>query len=165
MQLYLMQHGQSLNEEEHPEQPLSRAGIATVQESAAALKRLGLNFSAIVCSPKRRAHQTAALIAEAVRYPYSDIGESNALKPTAPPGEVLAFLRDLPENDSVLVVGHLPSLAHLAALLLGGEQQPRLRFAPGGLTLLDCSEPQAGGAELVFHLPPEHLRLLGREGS
>lgn len=161
MQLYLMQHGQALSEEVNPEQPLSRAGIATIQSSAAALKRLGLTFTAIVCSPKRRAHQSAALVAEAVRYPYSDIGESDTLKPHAAPGEALAYLRELPENDVVLVVGHLPALTRLIQLLLGLNGELPLRIAHGGLTRLDCRELDAGAAELIYHLQPEQLQLLG----
>ena len=79
MELYFMQHGQAVSEQEDPAKPLSREGVAQIQASAKAMHRLGLAFDVIVCSPKRRSHQSAALVAEAVRYPYSDILESKAV--------------------------------------------------------------------------------------
>jgi phosphohistidine phosphatase len=158
MQLYLMQHGQAVPETENPEQPLSREGVATIRASAAALKRLGLSFDLIVCSPKKRSHQSAALVAEGVNYPYSDIAETAAVKPTAPAEEALAYLRRHVGCQRVLVAGHLPSLADLAALLLGAPV--RLRFEHGGLCRLDAEEPAPGAAELVWHLPAAVLRLL-----
>lgn len=158
MQLYLMQHGQAMAESENPERPLSREGVATVRATAAAMKRLGLVFDTIACTRRKRSHQSAALVAEAVNYPYTDLLESESLAPKAPPVEALAFLAGLPENGSILVVGHLPSLPGLAALLLGASV--RLRFEHGGLCRLDLATPAAGEAELVWHLTAHQLRLL-----
>jgi len=76
MEIYLLRHGQAVSEQEDPARPLSRDGVEQIQASASAIRRLGLVFDVIVCSPKRRSHQSAALVAEAIRYPYSDILES-----------------------------------------------------------------------------------------
>jgi len=69
MELYLMQHGLALTEEEDPDRPLSAAGAAEVRASAAAIVKMGLRFETFVCSTKTRARQTAALVAEAVGVP------------------------------------------------------------------------------------------------
>jgi len=161
MQLFLMRHGETVAARENSEQPLSRVGIATIQATAQTMKRFGLDFSTIVCSRLRRSHQSAALVAEAVRYPHSDIIESDTVRPEAAGEELRAWLTTLPELEAVLVVGHLPSLERLAALLLGGrEDQLLLRFPNGGLTLLELDVLNPGAAELVFQLTPEQLRLL-----
>jgi len=165
MELYLMQHGQAVPETENPEQPLSREGVAQIQASAAAMKRLGLAFDLLVCSPKRRAHQSAALVAEGVNYPYSDIVESAAFSAKAPPAEALDFLRRRGTERSVLVAGHLPSLAAIASLLLGGETPVRLRFENGGLCRLDTAELAPGSGELVFQCTAAQLRLLAGPGA
>jgi phosphohistidine phosphatase len=160
MQLYLMQHGQAVPETENPERPLSREGVAQVQASAAAMKRLGIALDLIVCSPKKRSHQSAALVAEGVNYPYSDILESDLAKPTAPAVDTLLFLRKNRESKSVLIAGHLPSLANIASLLLGGKTPVRLCFENGGLCRIDTADLRPGEAELIFHLSAVQMRFL-----
>lgn len=160
MQLYLMQHGQALPETENPEQPLSREGVAQIQTAAAAMKRLGIAFDLIVCSPKKRSHQSSALVAERVNYPYSDIVETEAVKPAAPADDALSFLRQNRDCKTVLIAGHLPSLARIASLLLGGDTDVHLRFENGGLCRLDTTDLEPGRAELVFHLPAAQMRIL-----
>jgi phosphohistidine phosphatase len=124
------------------------------------MKRMGIAFDVIVCSPKKRSRQSAALVAEGVNYPYSDIVETEKVKATAPPDEAVSFLRGLGEDKRVLVAGHLPSLARIASLLLGGDHPVRVRFENGGLCRIDAAKLAAGVAELVFHLPAAQLRLL-----
>ena len=122
MQVYLMQHALAYSVDEDPERPLSPEGVAQAKTSAKGLRRLGLEFDLIVASPKRRAQQTAALVAEAVRYPYSDILTTDAVLPDQPPQGLLDLLRSEKAAARVLVVGHLPHLAKLAAdLLQGGD--------------------------------------------
>jgi phosphohistidine phosphatase len=121
MQLYLMQHGMALSAQEDAERPLSPAGVDQVRASAAGIRQLKLAFDLIISSPKRRAHQTAALVAESLRYAYSDISRSESLLPRAEPGEVLKSLAGEPAGSRVLLVGHQPLLGRLARHLLGGE--------------------------------------------
>jgi phosphohistidine phosphatase len=163
MQLYLMQHGQAVPETENTERPLSREGVAQIQASAAAMKRLGIALDLIVSSPKKRSRQSAALVAEGVNYPYSDILESDAVKPTAPAVDTLLFLRQNSESNSVLIAGHLPSLSNIASLLLGGNAPVRLRFENGGLCRIDTADLSPGEAELIFHLSAAQMRLLANQ--
>jgi phosphohistidine phosphatase len=163
MELYLMQHGLAVPESEDPEQPLSREGVAQIKASAAAMKKLGIALDAIVCSPKKRARQSAALVAEGVNFPYSDIVETETLKPRAPAEEALFFLRRFTECRAVLIAGHLPSLANIASLLLGGDSPVRLRFENGGLCRIDVAEPAPGAAELVFLLPAAQVGMLAEK--
>jgi len=152
MKLYLMQHAFAYTASEDPERPLSPAGISQAKAAARGLKRLGLEFDLIITSPKRRAHQTAALIAEAVRFPYSDIMTTETVLPDHLPQDLLTLLQNEPVDSRILVVGHLPHLAKLAsALMQGGE----LLFENTGLTSFDLIE--ALPARLEFHLKTEQL--------
>ena len=93
MRLYLMQHALAYSSAEDSERPLNPDGVKQAKKSASGIKRLGLDFDLIMTSPKRRAQQTAALVAEAVRYPYSDIMTTEALLPDRTPDGLLELLQ------------------------------------------------------------------------
>ena len=160
MELYLMQHGLALPAEEDPERPLARAGVSQIQTTGRALQRLGVKLDLIACSPKKRSRQSAALIAEAVNFPYSDIRESELLLPLTPPQETLRLLRDYAESDAILLAGHLPSLAEIASQLLGSGGQVRIHFENGSLVRLDLPEVAALQAELRYSLTAAQLKLI-----
>ena len=162
MELYLMQHGLAVPAEEDPEQPLAREGVAQLQTAGRALQRLGLRFDLIACSPLKRSHQSAALIAEAVNYPYSDLLESDLLKPLAPPQETLRLVRRHADSSAVLLVGHLPSLAEITAVLLGNGHLVRVHFENAGLCRLDLPDDPALQAELRYCLTAPQLKLISR---
>ena len=154
MKLYLMQHALAYSSAEDSERALSPAGVEQAKQSAHGIRRLGLEFDLIMTSPKRRAKQTAALVAEEVRYPYSDILNTEALMPDRSPAELLELLQKESTDSRILVVGHLPHLAHLTDTLTGGGD---LIFENAGLTCLEMSGPKT--ARLVFHLQSVHLAM------
>ncbi|MEJ2470058.1 MAG: histidine phosphatase family protein [Desulfuromonadales bacterium] len=152
MKLYLMQHADAYSAEEDPERALSPIGVEQAKQAGQACKKLALQFDLLISSPKRRARQTAALIAEAIRYPYSDILTTNAVLPDRPAEEFLDVLGKEPSDSHILVVSHLPFLDNLARhLMQGGE----LIFENAGLTGLEMSGPAT--ARLECHLQRRHL--------
>ena len=154
MKLYLMQHAIAYPAEENSERPLSPAGIDQAKAAAKGIKRLGLNFDLIVASPKRRAHQTAALIAEGIRYPHSDILTTEAVLPDQLPQELLDLLQKEPAESQILVIGHQPQLAKLARQLMQGGE---LLIENAGLTCINILGPAS--ARLEFHLKAAQLAL------
>ena len=136
MKVYLMQHALAYSSQEDQERPLSPAGIDQAKAAAKGIKRLGLTFDLIVTSPKRRAHQTAALIAEGVRFPHSDILTTEAVLPQCQPQELLDLLQKESSQSSVLVVGHMPQLAKLSSQLLQGGE---MLFENAGLACFEIS--------------------------
>jgi len=158
MLLYLMRHGEALSAAEDSERALSPLGVAQVQAAAKALRRLGIFPDFIAASPKRRARQTAALVAEAVNFPYSDIAVTSNLKPEADPADALAWLRKEESARTLLLVGHLPQLPQLAALLVGCDAQ--LRLGTAGLCGIAVDDFVPGAGELHCLLTAEQLRLL-----
>ena len=152
MKVYLMQHALAYSSEEDQERPLSPAGIDQAKAAAKGIKRLGLTFDLIVASPKRRAHQTAALIAEGVRFPHSDILTTEAVLPQSQPQELLDLLqKELPQS-SVLVVGHMPQLGELSSQLLQGGE---ILFENAGLACFEISSSHP--AQLKFLLTAQQL--------
>ncbi len=160
MELFLMQHGQALAKEQDPQQPLSPEGVAQVQSSAAALKKLGLAFDTIICSPKKRSKQTAALVAEAVNYPYSDIVEGEAVKAMTPAVETLKFLQQYTDQRAVFIAGHLPSLGEIASALLTDGTKAQVYFENAGLCCLEVPSLPTFSAVLRYSLTAEQLRII-----
>ncbi len=154
MKIYLMQHALAYSAEEDQERSLNPEGIEQAKASARGIKKLGLSFDLVMTSPKRRAQQTAALIAEAVRYPYSDILTTEALLPNQSPEEVLEILQKESTDSHILVVSHLPYLENLARELMQGGD---IHFENSGLTCFDMSGPRT--AILEFHLKATQLAI------
>ncbi len=152
MKVYLMQHALACSSAENPERPLSPEGIIQAKAAAKGIKRLGLSFDLIVSSPKRRAHQTAALIAEGVRFPHSDILTSDRVLPDRLPQEFLDLLQTEAPESSILMVGHMPHLSKLSAQLLQGAD---IVFENAGLACFDLSASRH--ARLEFLLQAQQL--------
>jgi phosphohistidine phosphatase len=65
MRLYLVQHGEAKSEAEDPERSLTIRGEEETRKISGVAKRLGIRPSRIYHSGKKRAEQTAGIIAEA----------------------------------------------------------------------------------------------------
>ena len=66
MNLYLLQHGQSVPEEVDPDRPLSGQGREDIRKTAAFAARAGVRVDTIWHSGKTRARQTAEALAQAI---------------------------------------------------------------------------------------------------
>jgi hypothetical protein len=67
MGLYLVQHGKSLPKEEDPDKGLSSEGTKEVERIAQMAKEHGVRVSSIKHSGKKRARQTAEILAAGLR--------------------------------------------------------------------------------------------------
>ncbi len=132
MLLYLVQHAEALNKEEDPSRGLSEKGAGDIKKVAAFVKGLDIDLQEIVHSGKKRALQTAEVLAESVR---ADMGinESDGLLPKDDPGIWVEKIAGL-EHDKMLV-GHLPHLARLAAMLLSSDRN-MVEFENAGIVCL-----------------------------
>ena len=90
MEVYLMQHGPALPKEQDPEEGLGPEGQERIHTSGQALRKMGVNFDAILCSPKKRSQQTAAIVAEeAIEYLQAPIVRVAAPMISVPAGKNL----------------------------------------------------------------------------
>ncbi|MGD8372930.1 MAG: phosphohistidine phosphatase SixA [Syntrophobacterales bacterium] len=160
MEIYLMQHGPNLSKDEDPEESLSPEGEAQVSKAAQAIKRMGLGFEVIIASPKKRSKQTAAIVAEAVGFPVEDILETEKVKAMTPAEETINYLKQFAAKKSVLIAGHLPSLAEVASFLLTSGSKATIQFERGGLGRIDVESIPTNEGKLRWYLTPQQLQLM-----
>ncbi|WP_247648365.1 histidine phosphatase family protein [Pseudodesulfovibrio sp. zrk46] len=137
-------------------QPLSPMGREQITKSAKAAQILGLRFELIVASRKARSIQTAEIMAEYTGYPISKIELSDTVKAMSRPEETINFIKEYQGLDSILITGHLPSLAKVSSALLTGNQYLEINIENGGLMQINVMLPKSKGA-LNWYLSPVHL--------
>ena len=134
MVVYLVRHGEALPKEIDAEQGLSERGKLNARRSAALLREIGAHVEWIQESGKRRATQTAEIMAAAVT-PGRPPVQARGLDPMDPVEPVVERLGSL-KSDSMLV-GHLPFLSRLTSSLITGREEPDVvRFPPAGVACL-----------------------------
>ncbi|THB71581.1 MAG: phosphohistidine phosphatase SixA [Desulfovibrio sp.] len=160
MLLYLMQHGASFSKDIDPEEPLSPLGRESVERSCRAMAALSVRPELILASPKLRSRQTAALVAKALNYPETAIVVTESVKAMASPGLIL---EDLAKNPpaSVLIAGHLPHVAKLAAKVCTSGGAGDFVVENSGLTLVQVTNFAPLTGKLLWHAPPQVLHLVG----
>ncbi len=155
-----MQHGPALPKDQDPEEGLAPEGKARVQAAGKALKTLGVRFDAIVSSPKKRSRQTAAIVAEETGFPSEKIIETKKVKAMTPPEETIEALSEFSGVDSVLVAGHLPSVAQIASFLLTQGSKATVAFEMGACCRIDVEKLPTHEGRLRWHLLPEHMEII-----
>jgi phosphohistidine phosphatase len=133
MALYLVQHGKSLPKDVDPEQGLSDEGLADTERMARMAVELGLAPGSILHSGKTRARRTAEILAYALQ-PAEGFREAPGLNPL---DDVVPWAAVNPEAG-LMLVGHLPFMERLAALLVSGSaEKPVVRFQNSGIVCVD----------------------------
>jgi phosphohistidine phosphatase len=139
MQVYILRHG--IAEDGKPgssdsERALTQDGRRKLRYVLKLAAEAKVKPELILSSPLKRALQTAA-IAKQVLGSDEEITESRALLPSSSPEEVWAEIRA--HNgavDSILLVGHNPLFADLAAYLLG-TPNAQVEFKKGAIMRID----------------------------
>jgi phosphohistidine phosphatase len=157
MFLYLVRHGEAVDEAENPERPLSLRGKQEAALTGQFLKAIGAKPKICLCSDKLRSRQTAERIVE-------ELGMSVKIeqrKGLAPKDSPEAFLTELEVvSEDRLISGHSPFLPRLAGLLLCGRADAdAFPMASGGLLRLEREGRGAWRLSLAIS-PGEIVELL-----
>lgn len=137
MKLYLIQHGKALPKEANPDRPLSSAGITETRKTAETLGARDIAVDLIWHSPKKRAVQTAEIIAESIKC--ENVQERNDIKPLDPVENISFEITNAGKN--IMIVGHLPFLQKLAGrLLTGSKENDLIIFKNSGVAALIYEE-------------------------
>lgn len=135
MALYLVQHGKSLPQALDPEQGLSPEGFADTRRIAAVAASYGVRPALIRHSGKKRAMQTAEIMAQAL------LGEKSQTVPAqgmGPLDDAAEVANTLEPGDNVMMVGHLPFMERLTGFLIAGSaERVVFKFQNGGIVCLD----------------------------
>ena len=151
MLLYLLRHADA--ETEAPsddERFLSEKGMLQAQRVARFCEAHALKPDIIFTSPLRRAHQTAAVVAEKLGVELQTV---LWLKSGALPEAMLAQLAEHRNLPAVMIVGHEPDFSQFAATLLGAANGGNLHIRKGSLCQFTIFDFQAGHGRLEFSIP------------
>ncbi len=138
MKLYLVQHAKAASKQMDPQRPLTEQGRRDIQKVAAFIRPLNLSVNCLWHSGKRRAAQTAEVLAEAIETKEG----TTARDGLGPNDNVTALRSELASTEQdIMIVGHLPFLSRLTSLLLtGSESANTVAFKNGGIVCLSRSE-------------------------
>ena len=143
------------------ERPLTMEGVKTARRAAAGLKRILTRPALVLTSPLVRARDTAAIFAQAARWP--EAKECEALTPGASPEAVLEVLRRRGSDaDCVALVGHQPHLGRLLALCMRGDARSEaFELRKSAVVCLHFQgPPRARQGVLTALFPPGALRKI-----
>jgi phosphohistidine phosphatase len=145
------------------DRPLTAEGAKRARRAAAGLKRVAARPALVLTSPLVRARDTAAILAQAARWPQAV--ECEALSPAGSPDEVLEALRHQGAKvNCVAVVGHQPHLGRLLALCVRGSARPgAFELKKSAVARVRFEGPaRVGQGVLTWMLAPRVLRQLRR---
>jgi len=134
----LVQRGESKSEEEDPQRGLTDKGIGEVQKIPNFLRPLKLALDAVWHSGKARAQQTGELLAEAV-----GARDRVVQREGLGPKDQVATTKEALEQTGgdLMIVGHLPFLGKLVALLVtGSEKNEIVEFRFGCVVCVERSD-------------------------
>ena len=143
MRVYLVRHGQAKAKEVDPQRGLTEAGRREAEAVARTVARAAPDIRHFWHSGKRRAAETAAIFAAALagggRAPV--VQEHAGLDPDDPVAPVAAELASF--DQEIAVVGHLPFLDRLTALMVGLDARSDagiVEFKPSATLCLERTE-------------------------
>ena len=149
VRLFFMQHGEAKSEAEDPERSLTVRGEEETKRISGAAKRLGIRPSRIYHSGRKRAEQTAGIVANALNLS-AQIGQG-----LSPNDDIRPWVERISkETEDMMIVGHLPFLEKLASFLICGDEGSRaVLFRYSAILCLGKKEP--GSWAVDWFLKPE----------
>jgi len=155
MRIYLVQHGAAVPKDEDPARPLSKSGREDVKRVASFLGRSRISVARVIHSGKRRALESALLLAEVIGRGSVVEEAAQGLDPDDPTDRLAQAIDGWTEDT--LVVGHLPFMGRMVArLIAGNEDSPVVRYTPGTVVCLERGG-NGGGWTIVWVMRPELL--------
>jgi phosphohistidine phosphatase len=160
MDLILFRHGKAGKRNDYKGddffRPLTDEGIQDLIRIAGWLGHHGPAPDVIASSPLTRASQTAGIVGKELHFdrPPENWDE---LRPGTDPESVLLRMEGVPEDRTVILVGHEPDLSTLGAYILTGRKVPFFTLSKGGLALLEEVRPGQAGSGILSMLLPARL--------
>ncbi len=120
MKVYLVRHGEAVSEVVDPARPLSEKGRKEAGKVAAFLKQADISVEKVFHSGKKRAFETAGIIAEELS---TEIDQREGLMPGDDVSVCARWLEGLASSggEDLMLVGHLPFMGYLVGMMVNGE--------------------------------------------
>jgi phosphohistidine phosphatase len=150
MRLLIIRHAEAVppGTMRDAERPLTANGVQSFTAAARGLARLVPAPDVLLSSPLLRACQTAALIAAAWGM---EVTEEPALA-SGSLDRILSAVERQPQEGTIAVVGHEPTVSALVAELSGMVTPESVGFEPGAVALLEVDSLTARDARVVWLL-------------
>ena len=164
MLVYLFRHGIAVDVGDNgvrrdADRMLSQEGLQRTEEAVRGMRDLGCRLQRVFASPLTRARETAEIVTR-VLGTKCKVRTTEALAPSTDPAETIHWLAGL-SVESVMLVGHLPHLADLAADLVSEDGGAHLLFKKAALARIAIEGRAAAGAgTLEWLIQPGVLRQL-----
>jgi phosphohistidine phosphatase len=160
IRLYLVRHGTAVPSGTpglaDDARPLTPEGEREVSKIAEGLARLGIDPGTIATSPLPRARRTAEILAEGLSLS-GRLEDAEILRPGSAPDSMRQWLSSR-KDESLMLVGHNPSLTDLLGMLLGFRDVPPFDLKKAGIAALRSEE--RGRYELQWLATPKLIRRL-----
>jgi phosphohistidine phosphatase len=162
MNCYFLRHGIAVEPEEwhgsDNDRPLTRDGVARMEREARAIGELSLGLDLIVTSPLLRAKRTAEIVAERLKL-RGGIVEDERLAHGFDAESCRAILADHSDAESIMLVGHEPTMSATLGRLIGGAS---IELKKAALAAVEFADHSARRGTLTFLIPPKPLAALGK---
>lgn len=162
MIIYFLRHANAGDPKVDPvkdaKRPIDKLGIEQSHDVGRALAALDVTVDVIISSPLRRATQTAAVVSNELGHEEKIILD-DALRPEAGFEQFKELLRRHSRRDSIMVVGHNPSMTEfLNKLLITGGMQHPIELKKGAVAKVE--KERRSNAVLRWVFPPKVVRVL-----
>ena len=161
MKVYLLRHGLADRDQwngSDAERPLTSEGRKSMEREAKGMEELGVCPDRIVTSPKKRAKETAQIVA--ARLDMTDeLVEDARLANGFNLERLAAILGTHADAKAVLLVGHEPSMSATLGRAIGAAS---IELKKAALAGFDIDDPNAPKGTLVCLIPPKVLVALGK---
>jgi phosphohistidine phosphatase len=162
MEIYFLRHASAgeakLSPTKDNERELDEVGVKQSHDVGCALASLEVRIDIIVSSPLPRAAQTAAIVAKEIGYK-DEIASDTALRPEGSYEQFQDLLRHHSDTESIMLVGHNPSMTEFLNRLLLGENAPdaiELKKA----AIAKVEKAGRGPAVLKWYVTPKVVRSI-----
>ncbi len=159
MILYFLRHGLAGSREEWEgddrERPLIKKGEKRMALSAEMMDAIIPDLDEIITSPLVRARQTAEIVADELGMRDAMV-EDERLAPGFNLERLELIVKDYPNAEALMLVGHEPDFSETIGRLIGGGN---ILCKKGGLARVDLSNLDPLLGDLVWLLQPRILTL------
>lgn len=148
MYLYLVQHAEAVSKDIDPSRGLSEKGMDDIKRISQYISGLGIYIHEIFHSGKKRAHQTAQVLATHLKIE-DNISETDGLSPMDGPEIWFSKVNNL--NKNVMLVGHMPHMAKLVSLFLcGNTDKKTIDFEMGCVVCLSRDDDLSWSTDWII---------------
>ncbi len=151
MKIYFLRHTEAEDGPVDAERELTGRGRRDAERVGRFLRDLGVQPDRVYTSPLVRAVQTGArLLKHRPLRRKRDLAVAEALLNDTSTAAFQRWLLSLPEVETILLVGHEPSLSLRVRTLLGLDRAEALPLPKGGLVRVDTEDRRRGALRLVI---------------